>query len=91
MFSVVTRSSVRSLFLVNSDKEMKRETIRSFFKYLRLFMSAALMASTSTVRGQTLLDENFSSGFEGWTVGASTGSLQWIDAVGGWCRWRDAV
>ena len=47
-------------------------------------MSAVLMASISSVRGQTLLDENFSAGFEGWTVvhppGAFNGSTRW--AVG---------
>ena len=51
---------------------------------LCLLTLAALMATISTVRGQMLLDENFSAGFEGWTVvhppGAFNGSPRW--AVG---------
>ena len=63
---------------------MMTKTLKIKTASLCLLTLAALVASISTVRGQTLLDENFSSGFEGWTVvhppGAFNGSTRW--AVG---------
>ena len=47
---------------------MKRETNRSFFKYLHMNALAALVAVVTSATAQTLLEENFSSGFEEWTV-----------------------
>ena len=67
--------------------KMKRETIQSFFKYLRMYALAALVAVVTPATAQTLLEENFSSGFEEWTVvhppGAFNGSTRWqVGAAG---------
>ena len=63
---------------------MITKTLKIKTASLCLLTLAVLMASISSVRGQTLLDENFSAGFEGWTVvhppGAFNGSTRW--AVG---------
>jgi hypothetical protein len=54
---------------------------------LRLLMLAALMTVVAPVTAQTLLDENFSSGFDEWTVvhppGAFNGSTRWQADVAG--------
>ena len=54
---------------------------------LRLTVAAALVATFSTVTAQTLLDENFSSGFDQWSVvhpsGAFNGSTRWQVGVDG--------
>ncbi|SVC54461.1 uncharacterized protein METZ01_LOCUS307315, partial [marine metagenome] len=67
---------------------MKRETIQSFFKYLRMYALAALVAVVTPATAQTLLEENFSSGFEEWTVvhppGAFTGYSLRLDASTRW-------
>ena len=48
---------------------------------------AALLAAITPVTAQTLLEENFSSGFEEWTVvhppGAFNGSTRWQVGAGG--------
>tara|TARA_B110000467_G_scaffold8007_1_gene7073 strand:- start:138 stop:3911 length:3774 start_codon:yes stop_codon:yes gene_type:complete len=60
---------------------MKRKTIQSFFKYLYMSALVALVAVVTPVTAQTLLEEDFSSGFEEWTVvhppGAFNGSTRW--------------
>ena len=60
---------------------MKRETIKFFFKYMHMCALAALVAVVTPATAQTLLEENFSSGFEEWTVvhppGAFNGSTRW--------------
>ena len=66
---------------------MKRETIQSFFKYLHVNALAALVAVVTPATAQTLLEENFSSGFEEWTVvhspGDFNGSTRWqVGAAG---------
>ena len=59
---------------------MKRETIKFFFKYMHMCALAALVAVVTPATAQTLLEENFSSGFEEWTVvhppGAFNGSTR---------------
>ena len=66
---------------------MKREIIQSFFKYLRMFTLGASMTAVLPVTAQTLLEENFSTGFEEWTVvhppGAFNGSTRWQVGAGG--------
>ena len=47
---------------------MMTKTLKPKTASLRLFALAVLMTAVSTVTAQTLLEENFSSGFEEWTV-----------------------
>ena len=47
---------------------MMTETLKTKTASLRLFALAVLMTAVSTVTAQTLLEENFSSGFEEWTA-----------------------
>ena len=47
---------------------MLTETLKTKTASLRLFALATLMNVVSSVTAQTLLEENFSSGFEEWTV-----------------------
>jgi hypothetical protein len=66
---------------------MKRETIKSFFKYMHMCALAALVAVVTPATAQTLLEENFSSGFEEWTAvnppGSFNGSTRWqVGAAG---------
>ena len=66
---------------------MLTETLKIKTASLRLFALATLMTVVSSVTAQTLLEENFSSGFEEWTVvhppGAFNGSTRWqVGAAG---------
>ncbi len=60
---------------------MITKTLKPKKASLRLFALAVLMTAVSTVTAQTLLEENFSTGFEEWTAvnppGAFNGSLRW--------------
>ena len=66
---------------------MMTQTLKTKTASLRLFALATLMTVVSAVTAQTLLEENFSSGFEEWTVvhppGAFNGSTRWqVGAAG---------
>jgi Mn2+/Fe2+ NRAMP family transporter len=54
---------------------MLTETLKTKTASLRLFALATLMTVVSSVTAQTLLEENFSSGFEEWTVVNPPGPL----------------
>ena len=66
---------------------MMTKTLKPRAASLRLFALAVLMTAVSTVTAQTLLEENFSSGFEEWTAvnppGAFNGSPRWQVGPGG--------
>ena len=66
---------------------MLTETLKTKTASLRLFALATLMTVVSSVTAQTLLEENFSSGFEEWTVvnppGSFNGSPRWQVGPGG--------
>ena len=66
---------------------MKRETIKFFFKYMHMCALPALVAVVTPATAQTLLEENFSSGFEEWTAvnppGSFNGSPRWQVGPGG--------
>tara|TARA_B110001454_G_scaffold79508_1_gene76827 strand:- start:129 stop:356 length:228 start_codon:yes stop_codon:yes gene_type:complete len=53
-------------------------TLKTKTASLLLFALATLMTVVSSVTDQTSLEENFSSGFEEWTVVNPTGPLQAI-------------
>ena len=54
---------------------MLTETLKIKTASLRLFALATLMTVVSSVTAQTLLEENFSSGFEEWTAVNPPGSF----------------
>ena len=66
---------------------MLTETLKTKAANLCLFALATLMTVVSSVTAQTLLEENFSSGFEEWTVvnppGSFNGSPRWQVGPGG--------
>ena len=66
---------------------MLTKTLKTKTANLRLFALATLMAVVSSVTAQTLLEENFSSGFEEWAVvnppGSFNGSPRWQVGPGG--------
>ncbi len=66
---------------------MMTETLKTKTASLRLFALATLMTVFSSVTAQTLLEEDFSSGFEDWTVvnppGSFNGSTRWQVGPGG--------
>ena len=79
------------------------ETLKIKTASLRLFALATLMTVVSSVTAQTLLEENFSSGFEKWTAVNPPGSFSNPGHAGdgvvipdfpplaGWSRGRDSV
>ena len=54
---------------------MITKTLKPKTASLRLFVLAVLMTVVSSVTAQTLLEENFSSGFEEWTAVNPPGSF----------------
>ena len=54
---------------------MMTEKLKTKRSSLRLFALATLMTVVSSVTAQTLLEENFSSGFEEWTAVNPPGSF----------------